>query len=199
MNDSDTFDKLFAELGNQDIKERSKAIDVLVSMENKEIITHLISFLRKNSPRIVREGACKTLGKIGDVQALEPLILALDDPEESVRYQATIALGQIGDTKAVNPLITILKHKNDPLVRSEAAKSLGLIGDPTALKILLNILKKEEDRFIKYHVVTSLGRIGESKAKKALEKIIKDESDDRLILRSREALEKINKNSIVAG
>ncbi|MHA1155985.1 MAG: HEAT repeat domain-containing protein [Candidatus Heimdallarchaeota archaeon] len=199
MNESDTVDKLFAELGNQDIKERSKAIDVLASMGNKEILNHLISSLRKNSPRIVREGACKALGKIGNPKAADSLILALDDSEESVRYQATIALGQIGDTKAVNPLLTILKRKDDPLVRSEAAKALGLIGDPSALKILLNILKKEDDRFIKYHVVTSLGRIGEPKAKKALEKIIKNESDDRLVLRSREAIEKINQNNIVAG
>ena len=200
MNESEKADMFFAELGNNDLKERSKAVEALASMGKTEIIEHLISLLRKNSPRIVREGACKTLGKIGDKQATDSLISVLDDPEESVRYQATIALGQIGDNKAVNPLLSLLKRKDDPLVRSEAAKALGLIGDPSALKLLLNILKKEDDRFLKYHAVTSLGRIGDPKAKKALEKILKDETDDRLILRSREAIEKIDQSSkIVAG
>ena len=75
-----------------------------------------------------------------------------------------------------------------------------MIGDPSALKILLNLLKNDEDRFIKYHAVTSLGKIGDPKALKTLQKIAKDEKDDRLTLRSKEAIESINKNTkYVAG
>jgi len=195
-------DQLITNLGDNDIHVRSKAVDALTSISKTEVIDLLITLLQKDSTRIIKEGACKALGKIGDIRATDVLIENLNDPDESVRYQATIALGQIGDLKAVQPLIQVYQKQDDPLVRSEAAKALGLIGDPSALKILISALKKEDDRFIKYHTVTSLGRIGDSKAKKPLQKIIKDNDDDRLVLRAMEAIESIekaNQPKVVAG
>jgi len=195
-------DQLINNLGNTDTQIRSNAVDALTTISKTEVINLLISLLQKDSIRIVKEGACKALGKIGDKRAIDVLIQNLNSPDESVRYQATIALGQIGDIKAVNPLIKIYQKRDDPLVRSEAAKALGMIGDPSALKILLSSLKKEKDRFIKYHTVTSLGKIGSTKAKRTLQKIVKDSTDDRLTLRAIEAIESIDKANnpkIVAG
>ena len=194
-------EKLVGELESKDLETRSRAIDALSTLEEMEIIDFLISLLRKDSHRLVKEGVCKTLGKIGHKKATSVLIESLNDKNESVRYQAVIALGQLRDASAVPPLLELLKRQDDPLVRSEAAKALGLIGDPSALKILLNILKKEDDRFIKYHTVTSLGKIGDKKALKDLQKIIKEKKDDRLVLRSIEAIEAIQKanSNVVAG
>lgn len=195
-------EKLVDELESSDLDTRSSAINALSIAGEADIINFLISLLRKNSPRLVKAGVCKTLGKIGNKKATDVLVESLDDEHESVRYQATIALGQIGDTIAVPPLLEVLKKKDDPLVRSEAAKALGIIGDPSSLKILLTMLRKDEDRFIRYHAVTSLGRIGDKKAKKDLQKILKESKDDRLKLRAIEALEaieKANRKQIVAG
>ncbi len=195
-------EKLVGELESKNLNTRSRAIEVLSSLEKMEIIDFLISLLMKNSHRLVKEGVCKSLGKIGHRKATDVLIETLNDENESVRYQAVIALGQLGDTHTVPPLLELLKRQDDPLVRSEAAKALGLIGDPSALKILLSILKKEEDRFIKYHAVTSLGKIGDKKALKDLQKIVKEKKDARLVLRSMEAIEaiqKANSKKVVAG
>jgi len=186
-------DQLITNLGDNDIHIRSEAVDALTSISKSEVIELLISLLQKDSTHIIKEGACKALGKIGDKRATDILIQNLENPDESVRYQAAIALGQLGDQKAVKPLIQVYQKQDDTLVRSEAAKALGLLGDPSAIKILLSVLKKENDRFIKYHTVTSLGKIGDSKAKKQLKKIIKDSSDDRLVLRAMEAIESIEK------
>ena len=188
-------DQLIKNLSDSDINVRSEAVDALTHISKSEVIDLLITLLQKDSTRIVKEGACKALGKIRDKRATDVLIENLSHPDESVRYQATIALGYIGDAKAVQPLIQIYKNPDDPLVRSEAAKALGMIGDPSALKILLSSLKKEKDRFIKYHTVTSLGKIGDSKAKKPLQKIVKESNDDRLILRAMEAIESIEKKN----
>ncbi|MGC9780794.1 MAG: HEAT repeat domain-containing protein [Candidatus Heimdallarchaeota archaeon] len=195
-------EKLVGELESKNLNTRSRAIEVLSSLEKMEIIDFLISLLMKNSHRLVKEGVCKSLGKIGHRKATDVLIETLNDENESVRYQAVIALGQLGDSHAVPPLLELLKRQDDPLVRSEAAKALGLIGDPSALKILLNILKKEDDRFIKYHTVTSLGKIGDKKAIRDLQKIVKKKKDHRLVLRSMEAIEaiqKANSKKVVAG
>ena len=195
-------EKLVNELESRDLDARSKAIDALSTVGEADIINFLISLLQKGSHRLVKEGVCKALGKIGNKKAIDILVESLDDEYESVRYQATIALGQIGSTKAVPPLLELLKRRDDPLVRSEAAKALGIIGDPSSLKILMTLLRKEEDRFIRYHAVTSLGKIGDKKATKELQKIIKETKDTRLKLRAVEALEaieKANKRPVVAG
>jgi len=195
-------DQLIASLGDNDIQVRSEAVNALTSISKTEVIDLLITLLQKDSTRIIKEGACKALGKIGDKRATDILIENLTHPDESVRYQAAIALGRIGDQKAVKPLIQIYQNQDDPLVRSEAAKALGILGNPSVIKILLSVLKKENDRFIKYHTVTSLGKIGDAKAKKPLQKIVKDSTDDRLVLRAMEAIESIEKANnpkIVAG
>ena len=72
------------------------------------------------------------LGKIGDVQAVEPLIATLQDSDSNVRSAAAETLGKIGDARAVEPLIATLRdsHSN---VRSAAAGALGLIGGSCGL------------------------------------------------------------------
>jgi HEAT repeat protein len=188
-------EKLVNELESRDLDTRSKAIDALSTASEADIINFLISLLKKDTHRLVKEGVCKTLGKIGNKKAIDILVHSLDDEYESVRYQATIALGQIGDKVAVPPLLELLKRKDDPLVRSEAAKALGIIGDSSSLKILMTLLRKDEDRFIRYHAVTSLGRIGDKKAAKEIQKIAKETKDTRLKLRAVEALESIEKKN----
>lgn len=69
----------------------------------------------------VRKSAALTLGKIGDHQAVTPLIAALN---EGFPYAAE-ALGQIGDTRAIEPLIEALKNIYS---RSAAAKALDALG-----------------------------------------------------------------------
>jgi HEAT repeat protein len=55
----------------------------------------------------VRGNAAEALGKIGDLQALDPLIDALKDKNTAVRVKAAEALGTVGNSRAVKPLLKI--------------------------------------------------------------------------------------------
>lgn len=84
----------------------------------------------------VRAKAIRLLIHLGDVRAIQPLILdaSLDAADALVRFGAP----------AVNPLITALKHDN-PSVRRMAAYALGEIGDARAAEPLKAILKDSDE------------------------------------------------------
>ena len=82
---------------------------------------------------VVRKAAAQVLGEIGDVRAVEPLIVALKNKHEDLRKTAAEALGKIGDARAVEPLRVALKDE-DRDVRKAAAKALGKIGDARAVR-----------------------------------------------------------------
>jgi len=68
------------------------------------------------------------LGKIGDDDAIDSLIEALNDDCWTVRENATKALGNIGSVKAVEPLIITL-NSDEWRLRKYAAVSIGKTGD----------------------------------------------------------------------
>jgi HEAT repeat protein len=71
----------------------------------------------------MRCNAAEALGRIGDVRAVEPLLIALKESITDVRNISAEALGKIGDARAIEPLITALDD-NSWNVRSAAARAL---------------------------------------------------------------------------
>jgi len=59
--------------------------------------------------------------------AVQPLIAALEDKNEYVRWSVTEALGQIGDRRAIEPLTAVLKDSEED-VRKAAATALRNYG-----------------------------------------------------------------------
>jgi HEAT repeat protein len=57
--------------------------------------------------------AAEALARLGDEEAVEPLILALSDEDWRVRQKAAWALGQIGDQRAIAPLRRALMHERE--------------------------------------------------------------------------------------
>jgi len=92
-----------------------------------------ISNLERTPPEVLR--------KIGE-QGLRPLIQALEDKDERVRWDAAEALGDIKDARAVEPLIKALEDEHWDVVR-HAAEVLGMIGDARAVKPLTQAMKRE--------------------------------------------------------
>jgi len=70
--------------------------------------------------------AAKSLGRIGDKRAVEPLIEALKDEDSTIVSEAARALGKIGDKRAVEALTEALKHKDShvQVAAVEALKTL---------------------------------------------------------------------------
>ena len=80
----------------------------------------------------IRRDAAQTLGELKDPGAVEPLINALDDESEWVRWRAAQSLGNLEDERAVEPLIHALYDSNWR-VRLAAVQSLGKLLSPKAL------------------------------------------------------------------
>ena len=120
----------------------------------------------------VREAAAEALGKIGDSQAVEPLIAALKDEDWYVRKYAVEALGKIGESRTVKSLIAALNDLEQD-VRKAAVKVLVKIGLP-AVELLIAVLK-DEDREVRKSAAEALGKIGDSRTVEPLIAALKDE------------------------
>ena len=88
----------------------------------------LISTLR-HGDREARREAAQALINIGDFERhlatsndLTPLLEALDDADDDVRYFATVALGQLGDRRALPKLKQVAREDTATLAR-EGAKT----------------------------------------------------------------------------
>ena len=95
----------------------------------------LISALRHGDPNARRE-AVQTLINIGDVNRhvatsddLNPLIQALDDTDDDVRYFATVALGKLRDIRALAKLEHVVHNDPSGLVREGARTAIEWIED----------------------------------------------------------------------
>jgi HEAT repeat protein len=99
---------------------RKAAIVALVRSNPPEEV--FIGALGSSDP-VVRRAAVRTLGRIGDTRAVEPLIALVRDRYEEVREMVADALGMIGDDRAIQPVISML---NDPSehVREAAAEAM---------------------------------------------------------------------------
>ena len=127
-----------------------------------------------NQSSNVRSNAARSLGYTGNARAVDPLVEALRDEDEWVRYAAATALGDIGDKRAVEPLIEALDDEEWTVLGS-VATALGKIGDPKAVDPLITALKYEDrartallrafpNRWVRCSAATALGDIGDTRA-----------------------------------
>jgi HEAT repeat protein len=86
----------------------------------------------KDRDHYVRQEVASILGRIGDSQAVEPLIEVLKDADIGVQcaVAVAIALGKIGDTRAIDSLITLLDYENESvkLLPSQLLKTSEILG-----------------------------------------------------------------------
>ena len=97
--------------------------------------------LRSRKTATRRTSASK-LGALGDANAVEPLIAALnDEPYLQPAVAMAKALGEIGDPRAVDVLVSMTSSSRPPETRREAAEALAKIGDPRAVEPLITVLE----------------------------------------------------------
>ena len=113
-----TIEFAISELASNSSFARVDAREYLVSMKGKAV-PHLNEALRSKN-QWVRWEAAKALSKIGDPEASQALINALDDKMFDVRWIAAEGLIAIG-RKALIPLLAALTKKGDSLWLREGA------------------------------------------------------------------------------
>ncbi len=126
--------------------------------------------------RSVRENAAKSLIKLGDGRAVEPLIAALEDSAREVRRGAVEALRQFGDLRAVEPLIAALKD-SDETVRVIAAEALPQFGDSRAVEPLIAALR-DSSKVVRRIAVEALGKLADSRAVEPLIAALEDSYEE---------------------
>jgi len=115
--------------------------DDLVAL-GKDAVPVLVEMLQsENTWQAVR--AAEALGKIRNPQAVEPLMVALEDSPSELQHAAAQALGNIKDPRAVQALIACLKKEERLAI--EAAEALARIADPRAMEALSALLRKEAE------------------------------------------------------
>lgn len=129
-------------------------------LKSQEDVEGLIEALNYEDDHNVRLAAASALGKVGDSQAVDSLIDALDD-QPVVKEVVVLSLGDIGDPRAVTPLINTLEDNNWE-IRSSTAKALGKIGDRRAVRPLIDLLENQNGN-VRWHAAQALESItGES-------------------------------------
>lgn len=122
-----------------------------------------------------RMAAANALGRMGDEDAVGPLVKRLDDPDPRVRERACLALGRIGGPRAVGQLKTRLDDDH-PAVKSAAADALGTIASGEALAALLDLLD-EENVSLRRLAASALGNASSAKPVPDLAGALADEHD----------------------
>ena len=128
-------------------RDAAKVLGYLNSASGGRAIQPLIEALN-DKDMMVKYNVIQSLIRIGDNQAVEPLINLIKDKDEEsiIRKNAAQALGELGDNQAVEPLINLIKDKDyESKIRNYAVKALGKHGDNQAVEPLIKLGKDEID------------------------------------------------------
>lgn len=116
--------------------------------------------------------AALPLRYLGDTRAVDVLIAALNDTDDSVCIRAAMALGTLGDSRALEPLTTRQMQEKRLPVRVPMIEALGGFGKP-AVPILTTLLENPNQNVVRASIRGS-GRTGAPEAAAALTKLLND-------------------------
>ena len=185
--DENALDFIINETSDGDSYVRLNAITALGNFKNKKAIMCLQSCLSKDSDYYNRSEAATMLGKIGDIRAIEGLIVAINDEDPNVQYATIKSLSKFRDNRVVDALLHKLRagfwsgdYSEGTIV--EALDQLGWKPDRSeygacywitkdnwvkcqeigsdAIKPLIKTLMCGEDRNIRVSAATTLENLG---------------------------------------
>ena len=164
---------LLAALGDEYEAVRSEAARGLAQMRDVQALKPLLELVENDPTDRVRGRAAyalaylePTLATLRDSggSASDALIIALKDPELSVRLRAIWALGEMKNGQALQPLSVLLDSQATVQEKRTAAEALGAIGDPKALEPLIMALQFSSEEAVKRAAAAALGDLGDKGA-----------------------------------
>lgn len=118
------------------------------------------------APHLERYKVAEELGNQKVAAAVEPLIAALDDPDEILRRESAWALGKLADPRAVEALVAHLADRCME-VADHAGSALRAIGAPAVAPLITALASDNSE--VRWRAASALGRIGDPAALPALE------------------------------
>ncbi|HEY7071680.1 MAG TPA: HEAT repeat domain-containing protein [Acidimicrobiales bacterium] len=153
-------DEQLRRLGHQRAWVRATAAYTLGDTGAPRAAPALVACLDDRSPD-VRAAACRSLGRLGAIEAIEPIVAAGVSrrvPGAVVR----LALFDVGPP-AVTPLVALCGH-DEPRVRAAAVQLVGLLGDATSGTAIDGLLADPEAS-VRAAAAAALGRLGAGHAR----------------------------------
>jgi len=150
LNDDRVKDALFPLLQDGDSSVRKMAISALAMLKDKRVVEILIQLLKDpNQNWYGRNNVADDLAKIGDLRAVEPLIvLLLSNLNDTSGFPLHVmwALRDLRDARAIEPMVEVLLHSADRTDRGTAAKCLAQFDDPRTLPALLTAFQHDREQ-----------------------------------------------------
>jgi len=114
---------------------------------------------------VVREAAADTLGKIGDIRAVEPLMIRLkSDKDTGVKEHALKSLGLIGDPRPVELFIEVIPIRPLRILAVEALEKVKAVEVLRPHAELFKRLKTDRDGLISYNSGVILDKLAAAAA-----------------------------------
>ncbi|WP_305044665.1 HEAT repeat domain-containing protein [Geoalkalibacter sp.] len=159
------------------------ALAILGEIRDTDRVGHLAVFLAHPDVRVRRE-AIRGLTRIGTPEAMDVLLVAVEEGDGDLQQQALLFLGALRQRAALPHLLRLVNSADPWLRRAEltrgALRALGEIGDEEAIPALIALLRRRKifrrRRFqdLQEEAALALARIGGSEALAALESAVRN-------------------------
>jgi len=130
-----------------------KIITLAMNSRDKKWLEPLVKILQSDPYDTNRRNSASALGHLNDTRALEPLIEAINDPDEHLRVNAVWALGEIGDASGAETLFSLYKKDENKRIVKAAKESLIKIGRKRKfgepVEFILELIDQEDTGYVK--------------------------------------------------
>ena len=151
-------------------------VELLLSTGVKSRDSLLIVLKDKQGGDDIRLAACRILGHLRDEKAISDLLVALDEQNPQLTWEAAKSLILISSSEATQEVINILFAGKDPHNRVAAAYVLGLSGDSRAVEPLIQVVGGTDLPEVRSHAAEALGNLADDKATDFLINALEDNS-----------------------
>lgn len=149
-----------------DWRVRKSAIDILIGIKEKSVVTKLIDTLYSENAN-TRNSAIQVLTAFG-ADSIESLTEGFKAANPDVKKFIIDIIGNIRDPRVTHFLLKELFNKaNDDNVKAAAIEHLSIIKSSDVIDNLLSVLKGD-DLFLCYYAINALGKIGDDRSISAL-------------------------------
>ncbi|MDD3043633.1 MAG: HEAT repeat domain-containing protein [Methanosarcinaceae archaeon] len=151
---------LISLLGHKDAAVRKAAAYALGRIGDPRAVEALTERVETEENWLERRIMAETLIEIGGTEAVEPLIMLLEDKDYRIRQSAAMGLGKLRATEAVDALLEALETERERVVRQAEVSALGEIGDKRAAETLRQLsTDRNEYRHVREAAGEALGKL----------------------------------------
>lgn len=177
--------------------ERQAIVTSLAVVKQECGLDFLIERLDADIDQNIREASARTLGRLQQPRAVQPLVVAYGRDNERIRALAIEALGLIGAPEGA-PTVEAALRDLDPVTRGKAGWSLMQLRGKEAIPALQTMLAAETNDIAAVHTAHALALLGDGSAVALLEDRILHARDEMARAEAGKALAEVGRRESFA-